>query len=169
MKVAVAGLPPRHKTDEIRTKVKDYNEAMSKWCDTNTVDFINNEDLFEFRSGEVDKGSYIMTGATPAVHLTRQASLRMLDNIRKEVPTMILSESRYQMKPSYAQVLVEGKSKTNHPISPKSQHKPGTRQVVCWHCGIQGHTKYVCKYDRPLQCHSCREFGHKKKYCDRLQ
>ena len=57
-KLVVAGIPPRHHSSEIQTKVKDYNEAMDKWCKTNGMDFINNEEMFEFKSGEVDKGSY---------------------------------------------------------------------------------------------------------------
>ena len=32
---------------------------MNRWCETNDVIYISNEELFEFRSGEVDSGSYI--------------------------------------------------------------------------------------------------------------
>ena len=81
-KLVVAGLPPHPNTAEIRTKVKDYNEVMSKWCETNGMDYINNEEMFEFRSGDIDKSFYVMTGATPAVHLTRSATVRMLKNIQ---------------------------------------------------------------------------------------
>ena len=36
-------------------------------CETNDVTYISNEELFEFRSVEVDSGSYVRTGHTPAV------------------------------------------------------------------------------------------------------
>ena len=40
-----------------------------------------------------------------------------------------------------------------------SQHK-------CFHCGVPGHVKRVCRLkSRPVICHSCHETGHKKKYC----
>ena len=65
---------------------------MKKCCDTNNICFIENESLFEYRSGEVDVTSYIMTGATPAVHLTRSATIRLLKNIQQKVPEMILSD-----------------------------------------------------------------------------
>ena len=130
-KLVVAGLPSRHNTAEIRTKVKDYNEAMSKWCETNGMDYINNNEMFEFKSGDIDKSSYLMTCATPAVHLTRSATVRMMENIQKN-----------------------------------SGNQGASRQTICWHCGVQGHTKHVCKYERPLQCHSCGKHGHKKRYCD---
>ena len=32
-KLVIAGLPPRHKSLEIRTKVKDYNKSMKQWCE----------------------------------------------------------------------------------------------------------------------------------------
>ena len=97
-KLVVAGIPPRHHSYEIQTKVKDYNEAMDKWCKTNGMDFINNEEMFEFKSGEVDKGSYVMTGQTPAVHLTRPATLRMLENMKKTIPDMMLNDKRHANK-----------------------------------------------------------------------
>ena len=43
-KLVIAGLPPRHNTTEIRTKVKDCNEEMKKWCDANEMTYINNEE-----------------------------------------------------------------------------------------------------------------------------
>ena len=48
-KLVVAGLPPRHNsTQKTRTKVKDYNDEMNKWCKANSVEFIDNESIFEF-------------------------------------------------------------------------------------------------------------------------
>ena len=49
-KLVIAGLPPRHKSLEIRTKVKDYNQSMKQWCETNNMDFVNNEELFEYKT-----------------------------------------------------------------------------------------------------------------------
>ena len=40
-----------------------------------------------------------MTGATPAIHLTRSATIRMIVNIQKVVPSMILSDKRNQTAP----------------------------------------------------------------------
>ena len=82
-KLIISGLPPRHSNMEIRMKVKDYNEEMKQWCDTNDMTFINNEEMFEYKSGDVYTESYVMTGHTPAVHLTRKATVRMLENIKK--------------------------------------------------------------------------------------
>ena len=48
-----------------------------------------------------------MTGATPAIHLTRSATIRMIENIQKVVPSMILSDERNQTAPekkTYASV-----------------------------------------------------------------
>ena len=171
-KLVVAGLPPRHHTTEIRTKVKDYNDSMKRWCATNGMKFVNNEEMFEFRSGEVDCGSYIMTGATPAVHLTRAATVRMLENLQRSVPELILSDNLHDNKPTYAQAVTSSRRQSNYQIKvPKKMNlynkdRQGTgRQPTCWYCGITGHTKDSCKYDRPLRCHSCGIQGHKKRYC----
>ena len=55
VKLVVAGLPPRHHSDEIRTKTKDFNNSMMHWCQANDVYYVKNESLFEFRT-EVDVG-----------------------------------------------------------------------------------------------------------------
>ena len=66
------------------------------------MDFINNVEMFEFRSGEVDSGSSIMNGPMPGIHLTRPATICMLENMKK-VSNMILSDQRHTAKKSYAQ------------------------------------------------------------------
>ena len=153
-KMVVAGLPPRHNTVETRTKVKDYNQSMKEWCTANNMNFVDNEGLFEFKSGDVDSGSYIMTGATPAVHLTRHATVRLLENIQKDVPEMILSEDRHKPS-SYANAVKAGRNPLVNTLktpqrqnlryhdSPGSHHR---QQVICWYCGVPGHTKDVCRY-----------------------
>ena len=69
-----------------------YNKSIKKWC--KSVTFIDNETLFEYKSGEVDGGSYIMTGITPAVHLTRAATIRILTNTQQTVPELLLSDKK---------------------------------------------------------------------------
>ena len=118
VKLVVAGLPPRHHSNEMRTKTKDYNEAMKKWCQVNNVSFIDNETLFEYRSGEVDTSSFVMSGVTPAVHLTRPATIRMLKNIQQAVPELMLADLQHQGH-SYADVL----KKTPAEMRPNHENK----------------------------------------------
>ena len=80
---------------------------MKEWCTTNNIKYVENEQLFEFRNGNIDEGSYIMTGETPAVHLTRRATIRLLKNIQKAVPEMIVSE-KIPENTSYAKVVKLG-------------------------------------------------------------
>ena len=167
-KLVISGLPPRHKSVEIRTKVKDYNDEMKKWCETNNMTFINNEELFEFRSGEVDTGSYIMTGETPAVHLTRKATVRMLENIQKAVPELKLSDRLHEQPKTYAEATrnppIHQRNPVNH-MGTTQRYNNQRREVRCWHCGVPGHTRDSCRFQEPIRCHSCHSFGHKKKYC----
>ena len=40
-KLIVSGLPPRFPSDEIRTKIVDFNEAMRKWSEQNELQFVS--------------------------------------------------------------------------------------------------------------------------------
>ena len=93
--IAVSGLVPRTETAEVRTKVKDFNRVTKEWCSANAITFIQNEDCFELKSGHVDVSCYNMTEKNPAVHLNRRGTVRLLENINKQVPEMKLSESFY--------------------------------------------------------------------------
>ena len=42
-KVVVAGIPPGHRSTEIRTKTRNYSEAMKDWCTTNNIKYVENE------------------------------------------------------------------------------------------------------------------------------
>ena len=59
-----------------------------------------------------------MTGATPAVHLTRTATIRLLRNIQKSVPEMKLTDMKYSDKSSYSSVV---KQSVNPPTGPKEK------------------------------------------------
>ena len=142
------------------------------------MDFINNEEMFEFRSGEVDSGSYVMDGPMPGIHLTRPETIRMLENMKKVVPNMILSDQRHTVKKSYAQAVTAGNrtwrgtsnnivSKKIHDGTAKERRRySGGKQPTCWHCGVLAHTRNVCKYSEPMQCHCCGDYGHKRRYYD---
>lgn len=94
--IAVSGLPPRFPNHEIRTKVKEFNETTKTWCSQNGVKFIDNEIPFELRSGEIDSSAYILTGATPRIHLNRRGTVRMLENLGRHLPDLVLSEGLHE-------------------------------------------------------------------------
>jgi lysophospholipase L1-like esterase len=169
--IIVAGLPPRHHSVEIRTKVKDYNDRMKRWCNTNDVKYIDNEDLFEYRSGDVDNTSYVMTGATPALHLTRSATVRMLENMAKSIPEMVLSENRHKTMNYAKAAATRPRDRPPHGHQQRNQqtyqrHTPRQNlQMRCWNCGITGHNQETCKHEGPVRCHGCGRHGHKIRYC----
>ena len=53
----ISGLPPRFHNDIIHTKVKDFNEKMRNWSEQNKIKFVDNEAIFEYRNGDIDKDS----------------------------------------------------------------------------------------------------------------
>lgn len=49
------------------------------------------------------------------------------------------------------------------PTRPANQHN-------CFHCGVPGHVKRVCRLKHhPVVCDSCKQVGHKKRYCSTVR
>ena len=169
-KVIMSGLPPRFHSDTIRTKVKDFNENMKKWSEKNQIQFIDNEIPFEYRTGEIDQGSYVMTGTTPAVHLTRKGTVRLLENLKKSIPEIELSDRRHMDKPTYANIVSSGKQGN----APKYQRQPQIynkqynreeKQRGCYYCAETNHSAEQCRYGQKIRCLKCSKMGHKMKFC----
>ena len=193
-KLVISGLPPRFPTDEIRTKVADFNDTIQKWCIDNQLTFVNNQEPFELKTGEIDTSVFVMSGATPAVHLDRRGTIRLLENIQRVVPEVKLSASRYDSFPattkrgrsqnqnrhkSYAKAVISGRShhsgfgntKTDdRSISEGYQNSAKTRLKTqrdrgCYNCGLGNHVQAQCRYSQKIRCHRCKHLGHKRKYC----
>ena len=112
--IIISGLPPRFNNDTIRAKVKQFNEHMRKWSEQNQIRYVDNEAPFEFRNGDKDTDSYVMTGNMPAIQLKRNATMRLLENLQKSIPALILSDKIHQTegpKQTYAKVVTQSRSR----------------------------------------------------------
>ena len=176
-KLIVSGLPPRFKNEEIRTKIKDFNELIETWSNENEIQFINTEEEFELRSGEVDTSAYVMTGEMPKLHLNRHGTIRMLKHIQKQVPEIKLAD--LQLEPvevtkTYAQAVSEGQNHRNQPERIFHRRRQGQgdnfttvrRSRGCFNCGEKNHTVSQCKYSQKIRCYQCHRLGHKNKFCE---
>ena len=171
-KVVVSGLPPRLETEEVRTKVKDFNETARKWCNENNLQFIDNESPFELKTGEADTSVYIMTGPTPGVHLNRRGTVRLMENIQKAVPHIKLNENRNdpisKMK-TYAEALKVKKQPNNNYKQYENRQETWTdgnnKSLQSRGCGEKNHVLSQCKYSRKIRCYQCNVLGHKEKFC----
>ena len=47
--IVVSGIPPRFRSDDIHRNVKEYNVSMKRWCDDNSITFVDNEVPLELR------------------------------------------------------------------------------------------------------------------------
>ena len=191
-KIVVSGLPPRFPSDEIRTKVSDLNDSVNQWCTENGLQFVNNQEPFELKNGEIDSSVYIMSGATPAVHLDRRGTVRLLDNLQKAIPELKLNESRHESAPpvthvrtgrpkrkSWSEAVVNRSveafhSQTYSDETIRRHHKRSNeftsqfhsqKQRGCYNCGLGNHVQTQCRYSQKIRCHRCKFLGHKKKYC----
>jgi lysophospholipase L1-like esterase len=182
-KVIVSGLPPRFSNETIRTKAKDLNESLKKWADENEIQFIENEESFELKSGDVDKSAYVMTGEMPRLHLNRSGTVRLLENMEKHVSGLKLSDRLHDpivQKKSFAQVVAnvpnvlntgqwETQRRRQYPRTQQNQSggcKPNEwNSPRCYYCGENNHTSETCRFDQRIRCHSCQKYGHKSKTC----
>ena len=162
----ISGLPPRFKDDIIRTKVKDFNDAMNKWADQNEIKFIDNEAPFELRNGDIDKSVYITTGEHPGVHLSRDGTTRMLKKIQKYVPELTLSDlTNARNKPSYASVVSQGFNSQKRTQQPNEGYRMFKQNRGCFNCSESNHVQSQCKYGQKIRCLKCHKLGHKRKFC----
>ena len=174
--VIISGLPPRFGNELIRTKVKDFNRNMKAWSEQNEITYIDNEPIFEFRNGDVDVDSYVMHGEMPALHLNRKGTIKLLENIKKSIPDLILSDKMSQQeKPrrTYASVLSDKKQVHRENYRPNFQKEDSesgweyqNRRIRgCYNCGERNHGVDQCRYTQKLRCLSCNRMGHKRKFC----
>ena len=97
--IIISRLPPHFNKDTTRTKVKDFNESMKTWSNQNQITSVDNQILFEFKNGDVDLDSYVMSGDMPAIHLNRKGTNKLLDNLQKNIPGLILADKKQRQEP----------------------------------------------------------------------
>ena len=84
----------------------------------NELQFV--QESFELKTGEVDSRVIIMSGVTPAVHLDRRGTIRLLENLQKQVQEIKVSDTLHlpintrpvrggKSNKTYAEVLTSGK------------------------------------------------------------
>ena len=128
---------------------------------------MDNENPFEYRTGEVDKDAFVMTGATPAVQLTRKGTIRLLENLQKNITDLKLSEKLHVDKPSYAKVVLSGQRQDvpRHQTSNILKQHQSDRQRGCYNSAEKNHTFGDCRYRQRIRCLQCNKMGHKAKFC----
>ena len=145
---------------------------------SNQIRYIDNEAPFEFRNGDIDTDSYVMTGDMPAIHLKRNATMRLLENLQKSIPDLILSDKIHQTvgpKQTYVKVVSQSRSRAwKHDHIDRRYNQNTERQKVregdtwqrgCYNCGEANHGVKQCRYDQKLRCLKCNHLGHKWKFC----
>ena len=191
--IIISGLPPRFNKDTTRKKVKDFNESMKTWSNQNKITFVNNESLFEFKNGDVDLDSYVMSGDMPVIHLNRKGTNKLLDNLQKNIPDLILADRRQRQEPVNQPIRSYSKVVTQAPVNEHSRderqqrgrdgswqyqgRRPKTatggnkeqhqrrRERGCYNCGETNHKVQQCRYDSKIRCMKCDRLGHKSKFC----
>ena len=107
-KVTISSVCPR--TDQHQDKVDSINQAIYISCETHHVTFINNQDTFLLKNGEVNKANISADG----VHLTPEGERLLLKNLQLE--------NKYKIKnpqKTYKEAVT-----SNQQTAPHQRHTP---------------------------------------------
>lgn len=113
------------------------------------------------------------------LHLSKKGTSALLKTIHQTVPILHsrLDKSNAGSKPQNQKPAGPhhsrkqhrqrcGSQHRDHAGSPSSQSSQGN-QVICYSCGIPGHTQRVCKHkNHEVVCYDCGASRHKSKYCN---
>ena len=112
----------------------------------------------------------------PALHLKRKATVKVLENLKKSIPQLLLSDSIHESlseKPRQTFAAVASQQ-VNRPWKGKTDDNrqrsdgikvPERRERGCYNCAEFNHGVKQCRYDQKLRCPKCHRLGHKMKFC----
>ena len=172
--MTISSVIPRTDKD-VSERRNAINDMLTQTCRDSGVTFVDHDDAFFFRNGEIDRSSFVRDG----VHLTRQGTAKLLKNLRLMHPT---GGNQTRNPRAQQQRRDPGHDRRSH--RPTQQHRrssdnqyartsygrrrnntSSTNQIRCWYCAEPGHTKEQCGHRQEVQCNTRHELGHKSKYC----
>ena len=115
-----------------------------------------------------------MSGDKPALHLTRKGTIRLLENFRKAIPEIKLSDNLHnppqhfkkQYSRSYSSVVSDGNENKKMSSEQNNKHIPFTsNRRGCFNCGELNHVISQCKFSQKIRCRRCHYLGHKERHC----
>jgi ribA/ribD-fused uncharacterized protein len=88
---------------------------------------------------------------------------RLLITLRENMPDFLNSPQYTHVS---AQSRFPSKNVTTQPrYSSYDKTHLGDHQSRCYNCGERSHNVNTCRHSYPLQCYSCKGYGHKQKFC----
>lgn len=92
MKIYVCQVVPVPEFPEIASRIVDYNEQLSKWCDRNGVNVVKTHPEFTLGTGNVDELCFDVEDDTCCI-LNRLGVIRLLNTLKKQCPGFSLCKN----------------------------------------------------------------------------
>ncbi len=166
--VTVASIPPPPDSPGTQEFTESVNAGLLQLCQDQKVTYSDNTDMFTLKDGSVNDGYFGKNG-----HLTPAATTKMLKNIGVTLSDIKITDRKTPEKtPSGREKLASTQKNDRTKMyqqgdrQEKAQVSSRTSQNVrCFYCGESGHVKASCYHGRKIQCHTCKDLGHKVKFC----
>ena len=174
-KLIISTICPRVDDTRNNERVQQFNRNLRMLAREKGCVLVDNDGNFYLRNDEVDTDNLTAKG----LHLSKVGTRKLLMNINKHqniIPrkdtassavakdnTATTSTTSRRHRPQYAYRRqgygIPQDNKTRH--RRQEHHADFNRDTRCRFCGLSNHTTSECNHRRPVQCHDCREFGHK--------
>ena len=102
MKIYVCQVVPMSMTQEIETKIDDYNELLLKWGEVNGIEIVKTVPTFRLGTGELDELSFSKEEEEDSgFTLNRLGVIKLLSTIKKQCPDFHLCSKWDEVKNSW--------------------------------------------------------------------
>ena len=97
MKIYVCQILPSPMCQDINVKIEDYNEQLTKWCETNGIKIIETVPTFKLGTGELDELCFDIKNDSYSA-LNRLGAIKLLGVIKRQCPEFQLCTNWEQVK-----------------------------------------------------------------------
>ena len=192
--VCVMSVPPRTDSDVHQQKVDLFNACLCTVAQDTGATFTNNDTTFRLGSGVINDGYLMSDGLhlnqNGTNRLVKNAKLKIRSSVkdgnvckkkRNNPKPNVTSEGQRRSSHDHMPTTTPDHIPDNNDwISVISNKRRGNRRMRnrpssvdsshdvthrCWFCYEKNHNSNNCRFGRPVNCHSCGEAGHKKKFC----
>lgn len=156
---------PRTDSATNQIRVTQLNAKIKQLAADNACVLVNSDDTFYHRNGDIDEGMLNRRG----LHLSKRGTRQLLRNFNKaqeliahprphKSHTTSAAPSNLSFRPSNS----GGPSRQQPHHSPARGYRLGNNNFTrCRLCGLSNHSTQQCRHEHPVQCHDCKQFGHK--------
>ncbi len=152
--VTISSIPPLLDLTDSENKVASVNAGLLQLCQESKITFAGNTSMFTLGDGSTNDGYFEQDG----YHITPTATNKLI----KRLGVKLRDDN---CNPCDATAQRHQESQGRRQDTPTQPYPNRRSDVRCFYCGETGHVKNSCHHGQKVQCHTCKSFGHKAKFC----